>query len=106
MRRIDAIAITLGLFAVGGIAFVALRYFGVDLENAGVWSQVILITILIGWISTYAYRAITQTMTYNQQLDAYKKAVLEKRLAEMTPEEIAQLQTEVAAEHQSLSQNV
>jgi hypothetical protein len=37
-------------------------------------------------------------MTYNQQLKNYEDAVLQKRLEEMTPEEIAQLQSEVEAE--------
>jgi hypothetical protein len=37
-------------------------------------------------------------MTYNQQLKNYEDAVLQKRLEEMTPEEIAQLQAEVEAE--------
>ena len=37
-------------------------------------------------------------MTYNQQLKNYEDAVLEKRLEEMTPEELAQLQAEVEEE--------
>jgi hypothetical protein len=37
-------------------------------------------------------------MTYNQQLKNYEDAVLQKRLEEMTPEELAQLQAEVEEE--------
>jgi hypothetical protein len=49
-------------------------------------------------------------MTYNQQLDDYKKAVLTKQLEEMSPEDRESLLAEVAAENQlallqELSQN-
>jgi hypothetical protein len=40
-------------------------------------------------------------MTYNQQVKDYKEAVLQKRLEEMTPEELARLQAEIAKEQQS-----
>jgi hypothetical protein len=42
-------------------------------------------------------------MTYNQQVKDYKEAVLQKRLEEMTPEELAQLQAEIEQEHRSES---
>jgi hypothetical protein len=51
------------------------------------------------WISTYVFRAVTKTMTYNQQLDDYKKAVLTKKLEEMSPEERESLLAEVDAEN-------
>lgn len=98
MRRIDAIAIMVAFFGFGGVAFLVLRAYGFDGINAGVWSQVALVVVLLGWISTYVFRAVTQTMTYNQQLDDYKKAVLTKQLEEMTPEEREKLLAEVAAE--------
>jgi hypothetical protein len=60
---------------------------------------------LLGWISTYVFRAVTQTMTYNQQLDDYKKAVLTKQLEEMTPEEREKLLAEVAAENELLGKS-
>jgi hypothetical protein len=44
-------------------------------------------------------------MTYNQQLDDYKKAVLTKRLEEMSPEERDSLLAEVEAENK-LSRNI
>ncbi|OIP76777.1 MAG: hypothetical protein AUK48_05315 [Oscillatoriales cyanobacterium CG2_30_44_21] len=98
MRRIDALAITVVFFGFGGFAFWAFRTFGFDETNAGVWSQVVLVGVLLAWVSTYLFRAVTQTMTYNQQLDEYKKAVLTKQLEEMTPEEREKLLAEVAAE--------
>ena len=37
-------------------------------------------------------------MTYNQQLKDYEDAVLQKRLEEMTPEELEKLQQEIEQE--------
>ena len=99
MRRIDAIAIMVAFFGFGGVAFWVFRTSGLDTINAGVWSQVVLVGVLIAWISTYVFRAVTKTMTYNQQLDEYKKAVLSKKLEEMSPEERDRLFSEVAAEN-------
>jgi hypothetical protein len=98
MRRIDAIAITFGVFIAGGVAYLLLRVFGLSSQNAGVWSQALLVAGLIGWVSTYLFRVFTQDMTYNKQLQDYEEAVLQKRLEEMTPEELAQLQKEVEEE--------
>jgi len=105
MRRIDAIAIMAAFFVFGGVSFWIFRISGFDATNAGIWSQVVLIGVLLAWISTYVFRAVTQTMTYNQQLDDYKKAVLTKRLEEMSPEDRASLLAEVEAE-KKLAQNV
>ena len=99
MRRIDAITITFGVFIAGGVAYLLLRVFGLSSQNAGVWSQALLVAGLIGWVSTYLFRVFTQDMTYNKQLQDYEEAVLQKRLEEMTPEELAQLQKEVEAEN-------
>ena len=98
MRRIDAIAIVFAFFVFGGIAFWLFRISGLDATNAGVWSQVVLVGVLLAWVSTYIFRAITQTMTYNQQLEDYQKAFLTKQLEAMTPEEREKLLAEVEAE--------
>jgi membrane protein implicated in regulation of membrane protease activity len=98
MRRIDAIAIAVGFFAAGGVIYLILQQVGLDDINAGIWSQVILVAVLVGWVMTYITRALTKNMTYNQQLKDYEDAVLQKRLEEMTPEELAKLQAEVEAE--------
>ncbi len=98
MRRIDAIALALGVFVAGGVAYLLLRGFGLSSQNAGVWSQVILVAGLMGWVSTYLFRVFTKNMTYNKQLQEYEDAVLQKRLEEMTPEELAKLQKEVEEE--------
>lgn len=100
MRRIDAIAIALAFFLVGGLTYVGLQWLGVGEMNAGIWSQVVLIAALLVWLGSYLLRVVTKNMTYDRQVENYKTAVLKKRLEEMSPEEIAQLQAEVAAEKQ------
>ncbi|EAW34829.1 DUF3007 family protein [Lyngbya sp. PCC 8106] len=101
MRRIDAIGIGIGVFAAGGIAYLILQAIGLESVNAGIWSQVLLVASLVGWLLSYLFRVFTQSMTYNQQIQDYEDAVLQKRLEEMTPEELAQLQTEVEQENLS-----
>ncbi|MEC4983720.1 MAG: DUF3007 family protein [Oscillatoria sp. PMC 1068.18] len=98
MRRIDAIAIAFGIFIAGGAIYLLFRVVGLDSQNAGIWSQVLLVCGLLGWVSSYLFRVVTKNMTYNQQLKDYEDAVLQKRLEEMSPEELAKLQAEIEAE--------
>jgi hypothetical protein len=98
MRRIDAIAIALGVFAAGGGVYVILQLAGLDSLSAGIWSQALLIGVTIGWVLTYLLRVVTKKMTYNQQWQDYEDAVLQKRLEELTPEQLEQLQAEIEAE--------
>ncbi len=98
MRRIDVIGITFGVFVAGGLAYLLLQFAGLDSTNAGIWSQLFLVAGLIGWLATYLFRAVTQGMTYSQQLKDYKEAVLQKQLDELTPEELARIQAEIEQE--------
>jgi hypothetical protein len=98
MRRIDVIGIGFGVFLVGGGLYVAFRLAGFDGLSAGVWSQVIFVAGLLGWVSTYLFRVVTRNMTYSQQLKDYEEAVLQKRLDEMTPEQWAELQAKLEVE--------
>ena len=98
MRRIDIIGIGLGMFLAGGLVYLALEFAGLDSQSAGIWSQVVLVGGVVGWLLTYLFRALTQKMTYNDQIREYKDAVLTKQLEEMTPEELAKLQAEIEAE--------
>lgn len=98
MRRIDVIGIGIGIFAAGGLVYLTLKFAGLEDLNAGIWTQAVLMGGLLGWLLTYAARAVTQTMTYNQQLKDYEDAVLQKRLDEMTPAELAALQAELEQE--------
>ena len=99
MRRIDALTITFGFFAAGGIIYLIFQAVGLDSLKAGIWSQAVLVAGLIGWLLTYLFRVGTKNMTYNQQLKDYEDAVLQKRLEEMTPEELAQLQADIEQEN-------
>jgi Protein of unknown function (DUF3007) len=95
MRRIDAILITLAVFGAGGLAYLLLKVAGLEGVQAGIWSQVALVLGLLGWVSTYIYRALNQKMSYVQQLKDYEEAVIQKRYEEMTPEQLAELQAEL-----------
>ncbi|WP_036477200.1 DUF3007 family protein [Myxosarcina sp. GI1] len=101
MRRIDAIAIAFGIFLTGGIVYLVLQVLGINSVSAGIWTQTLLVVGLLGWCLTYLFRVGTKNMTYNQQLKDYEDAVLQKRLEEMSPEEIERLQTEVEREKEN-----
>jgi len=98
MRRIDVIVITILVFLSGGLIYLIFQGIGFDSADAGIWSQAVLVGGLVIWLLTYLFRVGTHKMTYNQQLKNYEDAVLQKRLEEMTPEELAQLQAEVEEE--------
>jgi Protein of unknown function (DUF3007) len=98
MRRIDALLITLVVFVGGGLSYVVLQAVGLDSIDAGIWSQVALILVVLGWSATYVFRVSNRNMTYDQQRADYENAVLQQRLDSMTPEEIAKLQAEIEAE--------
>ncbi len=98
MRRIDVILIGIVVFAIGGAGYLALTFVGVDNINAGIWSQLILVGIILAWSFSYIFRVATKKMTYTQQLKEYEEAVLQKRLDELTPEQLAQLQAEIEQE--------
>lgn len=103
MRRLDVILIGLGVLVGSGGVYVALQAVGVDTLDAGIWTQVILVAGLLGWLATYGFRALTKTMTYNQQLKDYEDAFLQRRLDEMSTEELAQLQADLEREKQDTS---
>lgn len=91
MRRIDVLLIGLGIFGAGGIFYLLFKSFGFDPQQAGIWSQVFLISAVIIWITTYIVRVLSHKMTYHQQLKDYEEAVIQKRYEEMTAEELEQL---------------
>lgn len=101
MRRIDVFGIGIAIFVAGGLVYLLLQLSGLDSVDAGIWSQAVLVAGLVGWLLTYLVRAVTQNMTYNQQVKDYKEAVLQKRLEELTLEELAQIQAEIEQEQQS-----
>ncbi|MBW4595547.1 MAG: DUF3007 family protein [Brasilonema angustatum HA4187-MV1] len=98
MRRIDAIGIGFGIFVAGGLAYVLLKLIGIDSSKAGIWSQVLLFVGLIAWLLSYGFRAVGKKMTYHKQREQYEEAYLQKRLEELTPEELAKIQAEIEQE--------
>lgn len=101
MRRIDALGIVLGIFITGGLAYLGLQLVGLDGQQAGIWSQVLLVIGLIGWLASYGWRAVGKKMTYHQQREDYEQAFFQKRLDELSPEELAKIQAEIEQERQT-----
>lgn len=101
MRRIDALGIGLIVFIAGGLIYVLLQVVGLDDQKAGIWSQVVVVGGLVGWLLTYLLRVVSQRMTYNRQLADYQAAVLQKRLEELSPEELAKIQSEIERKSRS-----
>ena len=98
MRRIDVITFSLAIFVGGGLLYIVFQAIGLDGLSAGVWSQALLVIVVLAWTSSYLFRVANKDMTYNQQLKDYEDAVLQKRLEEMTPEELEKLQQEIKQE--------
>jgi Protein of unknown function (DUF3007) len=105
MRRIDALGLGVAVFLAGGLLYAGLRVAGLDTFDAGIWSQVLFLAILLGWVSTYLFRVAGGKMTYNRQRDDYETAFLQKRLDAMSPEELEAFQTELEQEKQQDSVN-
>ncbi|MBV6625670.1 MAG: DUF3007 family protein [Rivularia sp. (in: Bacteria)] len=95
MRRIDAIGIVFGVFVLGGLAYVVLQIAGLNDLSAGIWSQVLLVTGLIGWLFSYIFRAVGNKMTYHQQREEYEKAFLQNQLDRLSPEQRDKLLAEI-----------
>ncbi len=98
MRRIDAIGIVFGVFVLGGLAYVVLQFAGLNNLSAGIWSQVLLVAGLIGWLFTYIFRAVGNKMTYHQQREEYEKAFLAQKLDQLSPEQRDKLLAEAELE--------
>ena len=101
MRRIDAIGIVFGVFVLGGLAYVVLQFAGLSNLSAGIWSQVLLVAGLIGWLFTYIFRAVGNKMTYHQQREEYEKAFLAQKLDQLSPEQRDKLLAEAEQEEAS-----
>lgn len=95
MRRIDALGIGLLVFLAGGALYLGLKLVGMEGQTAGIWSQVGLVAVLLVWSASYIFRVAAGKMTYNQQLQDYEDAVLQKQLEEMSPEQLEALQAKL-----------
>lgn len=106
MNRITVLGVGIGVFVAGGLAYIILQVVGLDRLEAGVWSQVLLVGGLVGWLATYLLRVLRHDMTYHQQRQNYEEAFLQKKLDEMSPEELAKLQAEIDQERAAKSSKV
>lgn len=97
MRRIDIFAISFGIFLAGGLLYGGFQLVGLESLDAGIWSQALLVVVVIAWVSTYLFRVGTRTMTFHKQRADYEEAALQRRLDAMTPEELAQMQADIEA---------
>ncbi len=98
MRRIDVLMIGIVGLLVGGGTYVFFQNVGFDSIQAGLWTQFLLVLIVVGWLVSYLFRASHGNMTYHEQIKHYGEAVLQKRLEAMTPEELEALQAKIDAE--------
>jgi uncharacterized protein HemX len=105
MRRIDVIIIGIVVFAIGGAGYLGLQFAGLDALNAGIWSQLILVAIILGWSFSYVFRVANKNMTYNQQRKEHEDAVIQQRFDDLTPEQLAKLQAEIEQERQESKDN-
>jgi phosphotransferase system glucose/maltose/N-acetylglucosamine-specific IIC component len=103
MRRIDVLIIGIVVFAIGGGGYLTLRSIGLDNIDAGIWSQLVLVGIVLVWSFSYVFRVATKNMTYNQQRREHEEAVIQKRYNDLTPEQLAKLQAEIEVEKQQKS---
>jgi phosphotransferase system glucose/maltose/N-acetylglucosamine-specific IIC component len=101
MRRIDVFIIGMVVFGIGGAGYLGLKLAGVGEIDAGIWSQLILVSMILAWSFSYVFRVATKNMTYNQQRKEYEEAVIQKRYEELTPEALAKLQAEIEQERQT-----
>ena len=100
MRRIDVLIVGIVVFGIGGAGYLGLKLAGVGEIDAGIWSQLILVSMILAWSFSYVFRVATKNMTYNQQRKEYEEAVIQKRYEELTPEALAKLQAEIEQERQ------
>ena len=53
------LGIGVGVFLAGGGLFLGFRLLGLDGISAGIWSQVIMVGGVVGWLLTYLFRVVT-----------------------------------------------
>ena len=56
MRRIDVITVSLAIFVGGGLLYIVFQAIGLDGLSAGVWSQALLVIVVLAWTSSYLFR--------------------------------------------------
>ena len=94
MNRAQAILLGLGIFALGGIGYAVFQANGLEGFSAGIATSAVLTVLVLGWTSSYLFRALTGNMTYMQQRRTYREAYdtltneqLQAKFDALSPEE-------------------
>ena len=74
MNRAQAILLGLGVFGLGGIGYALFQANGLEGFSAGIATSAVLTVLVLGWTSSYLFRALTGNMTYMQQRRSYREA--------------------------------
>ena len=83
MTRAAVIQLGLGVFALGGLGYLALRLIGLQGSSAGIASEAILVLIVLGWTGSYLFRVFSGKMTFMEQRRRYRKAYEELTTSEL-----------------------
>ncbi|KAK4530686.1 hypothetical protein CCYA_CCYA05G1543 [Cyanidiococcus yangmingshanensis] len=95
ITRGQVILLTLGGSVFPFILFQVLeRLPGQDAISAGRWTVAAITIATVAWVMTYLVRVGTKNTTYARQLRAYEDAVLQRRLDELSEEELQALLAE------------
>lgn len=94
MNRAQAILLGVGVFALGGIGYTMFQANGLEGFSAGIATSAVLTVLVLGWTSSYLFRALTGNMTYMQQRRDYREAYdaltneqLQAKFDALSPEE-------------------
>jgi len=79
MRRLDILYYGLALVLAGPVLYGLLQLCGLSALVSGLVVQALFVGGVILWLGSYVFRVFFQKMTFNQQMQDYKTAVLEKR---------------------------
>lgn len=94
MTRGHVLLIGLGVFALGGLALVALQGLGLEGPSAGIWAEALLVLVVMVWIGSYGWRVTQGDMTfmqmrrrYRQRYDSATDAELQRRFEALSETE-------------------
>jgi hypothetical protein len=96
MRRLDILTAGLILLLVAALLYTGLQWIGLETQAAQLWSSGLLMLAVVGWVAGYLGRVVTGKMTLQEQTKTYQAKALEEKLATMTPEELAELESELS----------
>lgn len=94
MTRGHVLLIGLGVFALGGLALVALQGLGLEGPSAGIGAEALLVLVVLVWIGSYGWRVTQGDMTfmqmrrrYRQRYDSATDAELQRRFEALSETE-------------------